>query len=177
MWSFFEEILSCPTKPPTETFTSAKGTTAKTTIKLTNEEQAVQPTVMNGCEGTKSSSTFTVNGLACIFPFYDGLLCFRLSNTLLLCLGAIEYNTCADWRGKYMWCATSLRNNCKYFKWAKCLDQGEQLNMFLGGHGLGVMAWSDSIHNVTKIVYKVLEISRKFHYWISILHHSSFSFI
>jgi hypothetical protein len=34
-------MLFCPTIAPTESFTTAKGTTAKTTAKLTNEEQAV----------------------------------------------------------------------------------------------------------------------------------------
>jgi len=102
--------LTC-NKPSQENITTKKTTRPDTTtakIVVTTDEAKIDPTVMNGCAGTRSSIVFTEKGNACIFPFYDG---------------KTEYNSCFDWKGKYMWCATSLKTDCKYLKWGRCLPQ------------------------------------------------------
>lgn len=80
-----------------------------TTTTMLTTEPAIS-TIMNGCLGTISSTSFTEDGMPCVFPFYDG---------------DTEYSECADWKGKYQWCATSLKTDCKFLKWGRCLPKVE----------------------------------------------------
>merc|ERR1739838_585672 len=89
-------VQSC--KPSDENKVTKPTSPAPTTLKQTTKK---------GCIGTPSD-IYTEDGLQCILPFSDGRK---------------EHTTCADFKGQYQWCATSLKSSCRYLKWGKCLLQ------------------------------------------------------